>query len=164
MILDTGDIFIIDIAENKFCIGQVLQSTKYDIYIVVFEGVFEKTISVEARQSLMTYKPGILCRTGYTFFELKRWRKITNEKPKDDSRYYPNYKIETLEGVFVTTFDGQPIRKASKKEEEFYQFQNYKSPAYVVSAVKAYHGLIPMDDDYYKLTFEFVSKRANSLN
>ena len=164
MKLKKGDLFTIEISEDEFCIGQILQHTKKDIYIVVFEGVYKKPITEKNIEFVKENKPAILARTGDTFFNLKRWVIVANKDPQDRNDYYPNYKIETLDGVFVTTFDRQPIRKASKDEEDFYQFYNYKSPAYVVSAIKAYHGLIPMDDDYKKMTFKFVSKRANSLN
>jgi len=164
MKLNRGDIFTIAISESEFCLGQILQNSKDGIYIIVYEGIYQEPFVEKELEFAVNKKPAILARTGDTYFSLRRWKKIANRLPENRADYYPNYKIETSEGVVITSFDRQPLRKASKDEEDFYQFYNYKSPAYVVSAIKAYHGLIPMDEDYIKLTFEFVSKRANISN
>jgi hypothetical protein len=159
-----GDIFTIQLSNQQVCVGQILQASKDDIYIVAFDGSYNTPVSEKEIDHAINQIPAVLSRTGTTFFSLKRWVKISHKAPDDKSDYYPNYKIETLDGVFITTFDRQPIRKANKDEEEFYQFHDYKSPAYVVGAIEAYHGIKPMDEGYLKMTYEFIRKRANAMN
>ena len=163
MRIKEGDVFTMSAVDAKISIGQVLQKNKHAIYIVIFSKLYD-TIDPDKLNSLLEDVPAIVARTSDLYFKLKRWTVLGNVKKLDTANFYPNYKIETLQGVFVMNFDRQVIRKASKAEEDFYFFYSDFSPAWVVGALQAFHGLKPMDDDYLKLTYDFIKVRSNCLN
>jgi len=151
--------------ENKFIVGQIIQKKKSELYLVAFATLYDN-IATDPN-SIKNYTldtPAIIGRTSDLFFKFRRWTVIGNAEIKADSSFFPNYKIETLEGVFITTFDRQVIRKASKAEEDFYFFYSQVSPAWFVGAVKAFHGYQNLDHDYIKLTYDYVRQRSNAMN
>jgi len=165
MKIKEGDVFTLRVEDNGISVGQILQKNRHDIYLVIFSKLYESIADIKSDfKTLINDTPAIVGRTSELFFSLKRWNVIGNCSKADDINFYPNYKIETLEGVFITNFDLQVIRKATKEEEDFYFFHNHVSPAYIVSAVMAHHGLREMDRDYIKLTYDYVKRRSNRLN
>ena len=160
-----GDLFTINAVGTKISIGQVLSVDKRKIYVVVFQKLYDGLEVSSLDLSQIPYgHPAIVGRTVDVFFRLNRWQVIGNAPVVCSMDLFPNYKIETLEGVFVMNFDRQIIRNATKDEESFYFFYNEYSPAYLVSALKAYHGELPLDSDYLKLTYDFLRKRSNYFN
>ena len=163
MKLKAGDIFIMEAVKNKLSAGQILSVQKASIYLCIFKRLYNSKDEINLDHALMD-EIIVVARTFNIFFNLKRWNVIGNRPIIERNDIYPNYKIETLQGVFITTFNRQVIRKANKDEEDFYFFYNDYTPAVIVAAVQAVFGEIPMTSHYEKLTFDFVSKRSNSLN
>ena len=155
-----GDIFYFKAVNDFYSCGRIITKKKHSIYVVIYKTLFNTFPSEGDVENILCDEVIIVGRTFDILFKNGSWKVLASIKGNFPSNIFPFYKIETNNGVFITDFNGDSIRKASNAEEDFYFFYNEYSPAAIVNGVKAFYGLIIMDDYYKKMTYEFVQKRT----
>ena len=131
-----GDLFELPAPDGRKGYGQIVISGDL-LYVVIFEGLFE-----QGPPSCEDFAKKILL-IGWTTDALiyhDRW-KMVGTCPDLRNIPFPNYKVKIENDIFVTDFDGKPIRKATPVETDLLDFRGGYSPAVFQDCLFAHHGL-----------------------
>lgn len=162
MRLKKGDIFYFNAIDDKISIGQIIDKKSVNIYIIVYKTLFD---SIDNYNYDWIKEDDIIISTTTlpSLFTHKRWHVIEN-KPIDNRVKLPNFKIEKLDGVYITDFEGNVLRRTTSNEETFYFFKNTYSPASIVSGIKVFFGKEEQDEYYTKMFYSYVKKRSDETD
>ena len=155
-----GDIFTIDVSDGKVGLGRIIFKPKYQLFIVVFENIFDKN-ALPNVNDIVSLKPLLM---GYTLDGLLYsgdWKVTGNNKDNLSKYPLPFYKLGTPPEVFLVDYTGTVKREATKSEMENLYYQTTLAPIYYEEALKAWHKIITWDKQYEEILFdEIVRKRA----
>ncbi len=146
--LATGDVFIINIKDNIYSYGQIIDK-KYDLYAIydIFSSEEEDLQEVIKRPIMF------LVNCFDIKFKSGEWIILGNREVSKDI-VIPQFKIETLEGFEIINYKDETIRKANKEEEKLLNYREDISPALLEGAIKARHGIEEWDEEFDSLIYK----------
>jgi len=158
-----GDIFEIPIDDTRVGYGQVVavRVATHAFCMVVFERIFE----MEPPPSLEVVVGSDILLVANTFdsrIKNGSWTVVGRREPDLSRVPFPAYKLSVgaIDDVFVVSYDGKRRRRATPEETSVLDFRWDVAPIRLEKALKAFHGLLPWDDDYARLGYQHAATRA----
>lgn len=155
-----GDVFKFRIDEQKYGIGQIIRKHKSAIYIVIFEPCYDNLNSIDL--NIAELNPVLIGMTNDAMLKVKGfWEILGNIVVNEEKIIFPNYKVNTVDGLMKTDFEGNIIGKVTKKEESLLLYQKYVTPGVFESAFKAFYKIIPWEERFNSLLYSNVKRSVS---
>lgn len=155
-----GNVFGIPIADNRFCLGQIVADADPAHYMVAFDALIDSNNSFETKliQDAQTLFVG-------AFFDslIRRgdWKVLGHAEPDLTRIPFPCFKIRIGEHEYVESWDRSRRRLAEPSETQFLDRRNTNGPAFLRDAVLAHFGKRPYEAKFDRFRPAHVTARAN---
>lgn len=153
--LKIGDIFTIPISLDRAGFGQVIKMpVSSGVFIMA---VFKQVYSDKNWPTLDEIIEDEVLFLGYTMDALlyhKYWKIIGNKVSNLNKIKLPYYKLGTPPDMQIVDYKGDRVRKATKREFEYLEYETSVAPIRYENALKAFYKLADWDEDYDELLYE----------
>lgn len=149
-----GDVFLISIDEARWGIGQVAGAWKGELYIVIFDALFDND-NADPR-SVIAAKPMFAALSLDAKIHNGDWPIIGNWTTNLASFPQPVFKVNQGGFIFLESRDRSIFRPASKEEAKILRFRTVVAPVRLEKALKAHNGVGRWDPRYDDLLFDYA--------
>jgi hypothetical protein len=140
-----GDVFLISI-EQDFGIGQIVDVYKQSIYVCVFDE--RRSIGEYCPDDVSDLTPLLATSTLDALLFHGIWQTIGNEKRNLNHIAMPVFKVRYNDEVYVESFQGKLLRRATVDEETSLPDRRISAPIILDNALKASYGIGPWEARY----------------
>jgi hypothetical protein len=153
-----GDVFAIPISESHVGIGLVSGDWKGELFLVVFEGRFDRESA----------DPGIVRTATPLFAALSldaklyhgHWTVLDHHPEAVGRILQPDFKVEVEGQTFIESRDRTITRPATALEIERLRYRTVVAPVRLEKALQAFHGLGEWLPHYNELKAEYALQSA----
>jgi hypothetical protein len=149
-----GDVFLVPIEGFRSGIGQIAGNWKGELYIVIYDAVFEDE-NVDPKQ-VVSANPLFAALSFDAKIHQGNWRIIGNVTENLDGIPQPVFKINQDGTVFLESRDRSMTRPASDDEAQALRLRTVVAPVRLEKALQAYNGVGNWSPRYDDLRYDYA--------
>lgn len=149
-----GDVFLVPIDESRRGIGQIAGDWKGELYVVIFDAVYDGE-NVDPN-SVNSATPLFAALSLDAKIHNGDWRIIGNVTENLDGIPQPVFKVNQDGEVFLESRDRSATRQASSEEAESLRLRTVVAPVRLEKALKAYNGVGDWSIRYDDLRYDYA--------
>ena len=149
-----GDVFLVPIEGSRSGIGQIAGNWKGELYIVIYDAVFEGE-NVDPKQ-VVGAKPLFAALSLDAKIHHGDWRIIGNVTENLAGIPQPVFKVNQDGAVFLESRDRSMTRPASGAEAEALRLRTVVAPVRLEKALQAHNGVGDWNPRYDDLRYDYA--------